>query len=57
MSREDKIKAIENIQATMKIENQELTPNELKLLEEYVEDKYTLQEMIQIIKNMVSKKV
>lgn len=57
MSKEDKIKAIENIQATMKIENQELTPDELKLLEDYSEGKFTLQEMLQIIKNMVSKKV
>ena len=50
MSNEDKTRIIENINATMKIENQKLTIGDKKLLEIFADNKITLEEAIKMIK-------
>ena len=57
MSREDKERIIENINATMKIENQALTSDDKEMLERYADNKITLEEAIKIIKESILKRV
>lgn len=57
MSKEDKVRIIDNINATMKIENQELTMDDKKMLEHYADNKITLDEAIKIIKESILKRV
>ncbi len=57
MSKEDKIKIIENINATMKIENQELSIEEKRFLEDYADNKISLTDAIEMIKQSILKRV
>ena len=57
MSREDKERIIENINATMKIENQAVTSDDKEMLERYADNKITLEEAIKIIKESILKRV
>lgn len=57
MSKEDKVRIIENINATMKMENQALTIDDKKLLEHYADNKITLEEAIKMIKESILKRV
>ena len=56
MSKEDKFKAIENINATMKVENLELTNFERKILEDIADNKISLTQAIEKVKKSVLKK-
>ena len=57
MSKEDKARIIENINATMKIENQTLTLDDKKMLEHFADNKITLEEAIKMIKESILKRV
>ena len=57
MSKEDKIKIIENINATMKIENQELSIEDKRFLEDYADNKISLTDAIEMIKQSILKRV
>ena len=57
MSKEDKVRIIENINATMKMENQALTKDDKKMLERYADNKITLEEAINMIKESILKRV
>lgn len=57
MSKEDKARIIENINATMKIENQALTIDEKKMLEHFADNKITLEDAIKMIKESILKRV
>ncbi len=57
MSVEDKEKIINNINATMEIENEKLTSSEKKLLEDCADNKISLEDAIEIIKKYILKKV
>lgn len=56
MSKENKFKAIENINATMKVENLELTNFERKILEDIANNKISLTQAIEKVKKSVLKK-
>ena len=57
MSKEDKVRIIENINASMKIENQALTMDDKKMLEHFADNKITLEEAIKMIKESILKRV
>lgn len=57
MSKEDKVRIIENINATMKMENQALTIDDKKMLEHYADNKITLEDAIKMIKESILKRV
>ena len=56
MSKENKFKAIDNINATMKVENLELTNFERKILEDIANNKISLTQAIEKVKKSVLKK-
>lgn len=57
MPREEKNKIINNIKATMAIENQKLNDNDIQLLEDFADDKISMEEAMNLIKNMILRKV
>lgn len=57
MSKEDKKRIINNIKATLAVENQKLSNSDIKLLEDFADDKITLEEAMNLLKNMILKKV
>ena len=57
MPKEDRKRIIENIKATMAVENQKLTTDDIKLLEDFADDKITMEEALNIIRNMILRKV
>lgn len=57
MPKEDRKRIIENIKATMAVENQKLTIDDIKLLEDFADDKITMDEALNIIRNMILRKV
>ena len=57
MPREEKNKIINNIKATMAIENQKLNDSDIQLLEDFADDKISMEEAMNLIKNMILRKV
>lgn len=57
MPKEDRKRIINNIKATMAIENQKLTNNDIKLLEDYADNKISMEEAMNLIKSMILRKV
>ncbi len=57
MPKEEKNKIINNIKATMAIENQKLNDSDIQLLEDFADDKISMEEAINLIKNMILRKV
>lgn len=57
MSKEDKVRVIENIDTTMKVENLELTDETKKLLEDLADNKISLAQAIEYVKKSILKKV
>ena len=57
MPKKDKTRIINNIKATMAVENQKLNNNDIKLLEDFADDKVSIEEAIKLIKNMILRKV
>lgn len=57
MPKEEKNKIINNIKATMAIENQKLNDNDIQLLEDFADDKISMEEAMNLIKNMILRKV
>ena len=57
MSKEDKIRVIENINTTMKVENLELTDDTRNLLEDLADDKISLAQAIEYVKKSILKRV
>ncbi len=57
MTREEKNKIINNIKATMAVENQKLSDSDIKLLEDFADDKISMEEAMNLIKNMILRKV
>lgn len=57
MPREEKNKIINNIKATMAVENQKLSNSDVKLLEDFADDKISMEEAMNLIKNMILRKV
>lgn len=57
MSKEDKVRIIENIDTTMKVENLELTDETKKLLEDLADNKISLAQAIEYVKKSILKKV
>ena len=56
MSAEEKKKVIDNIEATMQIENQKLSKSDKKLLEDYADNKISLDEALDIVKKYILKR-
>ena len=57
MSKEDKVRVIENINTTMKVENLELTDETRNLLEDLADNKISLAQAIEYVKKSILKKV
>lgn len=57
MSKEDKKRILDNIKATMAVENQNLSDTDIKLLEDFADNKITMEEAMILIKSMVLRKV
>lgn len=57
MHKEEKNKIINNIKATMAIENQKLNDSDIQLLEDFADDKISMEEAMNLIKNMILRKV
>lgn len=57
MPKEEKNKIIHNIKATMAIENQKLNDSDIQLLEDFADDKISMEEAMNLIKNMILRKV
>ena len=57
MSAKEKKKVIDNIEATMEIENQKLSKSDKKLLEDYAYNKISLEEALDIIKRDISNRI
>ena len=57
MSVEDKKRIINNIKATMAVENQKLTNDDIKLLEDFADDKISMDEAMELIKSKILRKV
>ena len=57
MPREERNKIINNIKATMAVENQKLNDSDIKLLEDFADDKISMEEAMNLIKNMILRKV
>ncbi|MBQ8902501.1 MAG: hypothetical protein IJY87_05545 [Bacilli bacterium] len=53
MSKEDKKRMIENVKATMTIENFNLVEANMKLLNDYIDGKITMEKALEIIKNKI----
>ncbi len=57
MPKEDKKRIINNIKATMAVENQKLSNSDIQLLEDFADDKISMEEAMNLIKNMILRKV
>ncbi len=57
MPREERNKIINNIKATMAVENQKLNDSDIQLLEDFADDKISMEEAMNLIKNMILRKV
>ena len=57
MSVEDKKRIINNIKATMAVENQKLTNDDIKLLEDFADDKISMDEAMELIKSKILRKL
>lgn len=53
MSKEEKKRMIENVEATMAIENFDLEEADMKLLNDYIDGKITMEKALEIIKNKI----
>lgn len=52
----NKERMINNVKATMSIENQKLTHSDIKLLEDFVDNKISMDEAMDLIKKLIIKK-
>ena len=50
---EDKIRMINNIKTTMEIENQVLTDRDIAILSDFADNKITMEDAINEVRNMV----
>jgi hypothetical protein len=50
---EEKIRIINNIKTSMEIENQNLTQSDISLLSDFADNKISMEDAMQIVKNMV----
>lgn len=54
---EDKYKVINNIKATMAVENQYLNNTDISLLEDFADDKISMEDAMNFIKDFTLRKV
>lgn len=57
MPEEEKNKIIDNVKATMAVENQMLNNNDIRLLEDFADNRITMEEAMGLIKDMTLGKV
>lgn len=57
MPKEEKKRIIDNVKATMAVENQKLSHFDIKLLEDFADDKISMEEAMDLIKNRILRKV
>ena len=50
---EDKIRVINNIRTTMEMENQNLTERDIAMLSDFADNKITLNDAMQMVKQMI----